>query len=251
LCTVHTNKISLWPFLQCYALRKTYKHMVQIALIMEKNDTARDSEKPLSTVPDLDLWYRVAVALYSVCSSIEPDISKHGWECLQRHILTVEVEDVPDEKWIGVLHLILSKHPPLSAETSRMNTFSIFTRLILRVFARLTQNQKNFKLVTEITKKLALIAEENLQHGRKGNVKPLFEYTLKSVTSMANYFVSPDFSGDKRFSAWASETLVSVLERNGAAGGSAKNRAHTKAPTTSNDEDHASNGDMNSGNDII
>ena len=212
------------PAMLC--LEKVYRHLSLMLLILKKNDKARDPSAPVGTVPDVDLWHRVAVALYSVCGSLDVEASKHGWECFQRVVLSTVVDDVPDEKWIAFLTLISSKYPPVTAEVSRVNTFSVFGQLMIRVLPSLTQRQKNWKPLTDITKNFAVLADENLRDGR--SIKALFEYTLQTVTFLSNKMASPDFAGDKRYSAWASETLLTVLEKNGAGGGASKNKALTK-----------------------
>jgi hypothetical protein len=227
------------PAMLC--LEKTYKHMVQLILILQKKDKTRDPDAPFSSVPDKELWNRAAVAFYSVCRSNDPDASKHGWECFQRHVLTTEVSQIPDEKWILILNLMIDKQPDLTAEVARVNTFSVLGQVIIRVMPSLTHRKENWKVLTEITNKVAALAEENLRYGRQGSVKPMFEYTLQTVTYLSNQMLTDEFGGEKRYSKWASDTLLKVLESVGAGGGSDANKALTQKGALQNARDQDDN----------
>ena len=72
---------------------------------------------------------------------------------------------------------------------------------------------------------MAGLAEDNLRHGRRGSVSPLFEKTVQTVTYLSNHMQTDDFKGDKEFGAWASEILSAELEKVGAAGATLKNQA--------------------------
>jgi len=220
------------PAMAC--VEKTYKHTVKINQI--QHVTKNGGATPPRLVPDEELWYRVAIAFYSVCKSDDPDASKVGWEYFQRHVMSTETEDVEDEKWVTILQLMVSKQPSLDADVSRVHAFSILGQIIVKVLPSLTQRKSNWKVLTEFTKDVAALAETNLRYGRKGGVKPLFQYTLQTVTFLSNHMASPSFGGEKRYSTWASETFLGVLEKVGAAGGSTKNVALTKKGDSSTDE---------------
>lgn len=226
------------PAMLC--LEKVYKHLIKMLMILQKNDKTRDPSTPLDSVPDKDLWQRAAVAFYSVCSSTDPDSSKLGWECFQRHVLLTEVSQIADEKWIAMLNLIIQKQPPIEADVARVNTFSVFGEVMIRILPSMTQREKNWKTLTEQTKRFAILADENIRHGRQGGVKPMFEFTVQTLTYLSNEMVSPDFGGEKRYCAWASESLLTVLERAGAAGGAVKNKALTQKATNGAVQDGAS-----------
>jgi hypothetical protein len=226
------------PAMLC--LEKLYKHLVKMLMILQRNDMARDPSTPLDSIPDKDLWQRAAVAFYSVCCSTDPESSKLGWECFQRHVLTTDVSQIADEKWIAILNLIIQKQPPIEADVARMNTFSVFGEVMILILPSMTQREKNWKTLTEQTKRFAILANENIQHGRQGEGKPIFDYTVQTLTYLSNEMASPNFGGEKRYCAWASETLLTVLERAGAAGGAVKNKALTQKATNGAAQDEAS-----------
>ena len=130
------------PAMLC--LEKTYKHMVKLIKLLQRNEMQANGEEydeadaAPDKVPDKELWQRIAVAFYSVCRSIDPEVSKLGWECYQRHVATVDITSIPDEKWIFVLNLMINKQPPISAESARVNTFSILGQVLVRTLPALT-----------------------------------------------------------------------------------------------------------------
>jgi hypothetical protein len=204
-------------------VEKTYKHMVQLTLIRQNNE---DPDADLDSVPDKELWHRVAVALYSVCDSPDSDISKQGLEACQRHLMEIFMEEIPDSKWIAVLKSMTKKQPPVVAEVSRVNTMSLLGQMIIRLFPIMTVREDNWKVLTEVTKQVVVIADENMQSSQKG--KPLFDYTVKIVANIVKQMASPDFGGEKRYCKWASETFAKALEKNGAVGEAAKGKVEKK-----------------------
>jgi len=191
-------------------LEKTYKHMVQLILIRRSNE---DPDADLDSVPDTDLWQRVAIALYSVCKSPEADVSKQGMESCQRHLTSIFMEEIPDDKWIAVLRAMTTKPPPVNADRSRMNTFSLLGQMMIRLFPIMTVREDNWKVLTEITKNVVIIADENMQSSREG--RPLFDFTGKIVANLVHQMASPNFGGEKRYCIWASETFAKCLDKNG------------------------------------
>ena len=197
------------PAMVC--IEKTYKHMVLLSLIKQNHE---DPDSDLESVPDKEVWYRVALALYSVCCSPDNEISKLGFEACQRHLIGTFMEEVPDEKWIGVLKEMTARQPPVASPLSRINTFSLLGHMMVRLFPIMSVREKNWKDLTEVTKDAIIIADENMLSSYKGEA--LFNYTVKIVASMYTQMASPNFGGEKRYCSWASESLKKALEKNGA-----------------------------------
>lgn len=209
-------------------LERTYKHMVKLILIRQ---SAKDPDADLETVPDKDLWYRVAVAMYSVCASPAAKASEEGMHASRRHLITsIFMEEIPDDKWVALLKTMISKQPPVTDVASRVNTFSLLGQLMLRLFPIMTRREKNWKVLTEITKEIIIIADANLKAGKEGGkeTRTLFVFTVKIVTELANQLSSPTFGGEKRYCAWSSETFIKVLEKWGATGGVSKYKKLTE-----------------------
>jgi hypothetical protein len=210
------------PAMLC--LEKLYRHKVELilrdeaALREEDDDGKTEAIDPSTAAPDKDLWQNLAVAVYSCCRSTDPEVSQHGCECFQRVILETPVSQIPDEKWISVLYLMVSKQPPMVAFESRMNCFSILGQLLSRVVPTLSNNPDNRDDLSDLVSSLASLASDNMLQGRRESVTPLFEVTLQTVTYLSNHMLTPDWKGEAEFSSWASETLLSELEKVGAAG---------------------------------
>jgi hypothetical protein len=182
--------------------------MVQLILIREN---LKDPDADLDSVPDKDLWHKVGTALYNVCASPDQEASKKGLESCQRHFIeSIFMDEIPDEQWISILGTMTSTQPPVTAEVSRVNTLSLMGQMMVRLFPIMTKREANFKGLTEITKDIIIIADENMLDGGK----PLFDYTVKIVSSLAKQISSPDFGGDKRYCKWASDTFLLALEKN-------------------------------------
>lgn len=211
------------PALVC--IEKTYKHMVQLTLIKQSHE---DPDADLESVPDKEVWHKVAVALYSVCRSPDPEVSKQGFEACQRHFVGIFMEEVPDEKWIDVLKIMTTKQPPIASPLSRINTFSLLGQMMVRLFPIMSVREKNWKDLTEITKNAIVIADENMQNSYKG--EPLFNYTVKIVANIYTEMASPNFGGEKRYCAWASDTFKKALEKNGAVKNKKKGKDNDTAP---------------------
>lgn len=216
------------PAMVC--IEKTYKHMVQLTLIKQNNE---DPDADLESVPDKEVWYKVALALYSVCCSPDHEVSKQGFEACQRHFLGIFMEEVPDEKWMGVLKTMTTKQPPISSPLSRINTYSLLGQMMVRLFPIMSVREVNWKDLTEITKNAIVISDENMQNSYKG--EPLFNYTVKIVANIYTEMASPNFGGEKRYCAWASDTFKKALEKNGAV----KNKKKGKSNDTTSTADSA------------
>jgi hypothetical protein len=189
---------------------KIYKHMVQLILIKQTHD---DPEADLDSVPDKELWNRLTVGFYGVCSIPDTESSKKGLENCQKHIMGIFMEEVPDEKWIEVLKYMTSNQPSVKkGEVARLNTLSLLAQMMIRLFPIMTKKEANWEVLTEITKEVIIIADENMQKGSKA----LYDNTVKIVSNVAKQLVSPNFGGEKRYCKWASDTFIKALDKNGA-----------------------------------
>lgn len=205
------------PAMVC--IERTYKHMVKLLLIRQ---FTKDPDADLESVPDKDLWYRVSMAMYSVCAASDAKTSEAGLHTARRHMITsIFMEEIPDAKWKSLLQTMIAKQPPLVDMSSRVNAFSLIGQLMIRLFPIMTRRKANWKDLTEITKSIILIADENLRAGKEGGkaTRSLYVFTVKIVTELANQLSSPAFGGEKRYCAWASETFAKVLDKWGAAKG--------------------------------
>lgn len=203
------------PAMLC--LENLYRHTV----MLQRNETVGDSD--LIDVPDQELWQNVAVAYYSVCRSPDAATSRQGTDCFQRFIASTKRDSLPDDTWLTMLHLIVMKQPPVRSQEARVNCSTILGKVLLMTIAHLSDNKDNWEDLTDIVNQMAVLTGENLREGRRGSVSPLFESTLQSITFLSNHMVSGDFTGDKEYGSWVSDTLLSELEKVGAGGGAAKN----------------------------
>jgi len=201
------------PAMVC--VEKLYKHIVQLMLIKKKNDPSYDPEHELPSVPDLDLWYNVSVAFYSICINVDEEISKQGLEACQRHIIVSDLSEIPDDKWIALINNMITKQPPISSSMSRVNSLSLIAQVMVKLFPSMTTRESNWKLLTEFTKKVILIADENMDQRCSPDV--LFDLTVTIVSHLSVQLASPKFAGDRRYCKWASDSFAKVLEKNGAA----------------------------------
>jgi hypothetical protein len=214
------------PAMLC--LEKLYRHKVEMilndeAILSEGVDgsvEAIDPIDPRCAAPDKALWQNLAVAMYSCCRSTDPEVSQHGCECFQRVILQTSVDQIPDDKWIAVLYLMVNKQPPMVAVESRVNCFSLLGQLLNRVVPELSNHPENRDDLCDLVSSVASLAAENMMHGRKGVAPPLFDTTLQTITYLSNHMMTPEWKGEADFSTWASETFLSELEKVGAAGAS-------------------------------
>jgi len=222
------------PAMLC--LEKMYRHKVDLILregaaLDEDEDSDAVEVDSSSAAPDKDLWQNFAVSVYSVCRSQDPGMSEQGVKCYERVVLNTSVDQIPDEKWIAILYLIVNKQPPLAADESRAHTFSLLIKLLAHVLPELSHRPDNRDDLVDLISSTAALAADNLRQGRRGTVSPLFAKTLQTVTYLSNDMITDEWTGASEFSAWASETLLAELEKIGAAGASLKNRAAvTKQP---------------------
>jgi hypothetical protein len=193
-------------------LEKVYRCKADILLQTRASDDCAETHDvdPISAVPDLELWKNVAVAVYSVCRSSDPETSTEGINFYQRIVLRTAVDQIPSEKWVAIMHLMVNKQPPLVAEISRGNTFSVLGHVLTRVLPSLSRQAEHREDLEELIIQYASLAKENLQQSRRGNV---FEKTLQTLTYLSNQMVSDDWNGDKEFSTWSSDAFFKELER--------------------------------------
>lgn len=201
------------PAMLC--IEKVYTHLNLMLQILEKNDQTRYPEDPISVVPEKDLWYRVSVMLYTVCSAPDTEQAKHGYACFQRHIMSIDVSDVTDLIWTNLLTEMVNLQPPIEAEVPRMSAFSVLGQVMIKVLPSLSNRESNWPPLTEITKTFADIAGQNLWAGRKGKYVELYDYTLQTVTYLVKHMSKPEFAGEKRYASWATGHLQGVLDRLG------------------------------------
>lgn len=209
----YQNDLSLSvPAMLC--LEKVYRRKVEILLSQQVvNDKAEVCVNDIfSSVPDKDLWQNVAVAVYSVCRSSDPEASNEGLSCYRRIVLRTSVDQIPDDKWIAILYLMVNKQPSIGAEVSRGNTFTILGHLLVRVLPSVSHQADHREDLEDLVSQYAALAEENLHQSRHGC---LFEMTLQTLTYICNLLVSDEWKGNSSFSAWASETLLKELDRAG------------------------------------
>jgi len=221
----YQNDMSLSiPAMMC--LENLYRHTVHLSYKISGRTEELKKAKTF-TVPDQESWQNNAVAFYSVCRNLDANASRQGTDCFQRFIASTEMSSISDEKWLLLLVLIVNKQPAITAEETRVNCCTILCKILLMTIAHLTSKKGNHEDLTDVVNQMALLVGENLREGRRGSVSPLFESTLQSVTFLCNHLVSNEYTGDKEYGSWVSDTLLSELEKFGAAGAAQRNLAAT------------------------
>jgi hypothetical protein len=196
-------------------LEKLYRHKVTLLLReVGPDETSSSPLDPITAVPDKEFWQNVAVAVYSVCRSTNPATSREGMKCFQRIILKTAVDEIPDEKWIAILYLMVNKQPPYLAEASRSNTFSVLGHLLARVLPAIKYTDDVRADLEDLITQTAALSEENMR--RRGI---LFESTLQTLMYLSSQLSSEKFGGSSEFNRWANEVLLRELERVGNVGG--------------------------------
>jgi len=199
------------PAMVC--VEKLYRHIVQLMLIDKKNDLSHDPEDEIPSIPDLDIWYNISVAFYGMCINTDEEISKQGLEACQRHIIISDITEIPDNKWINLINTMIKKQPHTSSSMPRVNSLSIIAQLMLKLFPSMTTRENNWKVLTEITKNVVIIADGNMENRCSPDV--LFDLTVTIVTHLSDQLASPKFAGERRYCKWASDSFVKVLKKNG------------------------------------
>jgi len=200
------------PAMKC--VEKLYKHVVQLMLIEQKNDPILGKHYALSSVPEIDLWNGISVAFFTVCANPDEKISKKGLEACQRHIFVPDMTEVPDNNWMALINIMISKQPPKKFVMSRINSLSIIAQLMVKLFPTMSVKEDNRKGLTEITKKVVAITNENLKNRCSPDV--LFDLSVTVITHLSVQLGSSKSGGDKRYCKWASDSFAKVLENNGA-----------------------------------
>ena len=200
------------PAMLC--VEKLYKHVVNLQLIDQKNDPMHRGCE-LSSVPDLELWFGISVAFYTVCTNSNEKISKKGLEACQRHVFISDMTEVPDNKWTTLINTMINKLPSVGSGMSRINSLSMIAQLMVKIFPGMTSREGNWKVLTDLTKKVVATADENMQNRASPDI--LFDLTVTIVTHLAVQLGSPKFGGERRYCKWASDAFSTVLEKNGAA----------------------------------
>jgi hypothetical protein len=214
------------PAMLC--LEKVYRHIVELEL----QQTERKVEDATKAAPNEELFQNMAVAIYTVCRSSDAELSSEGAKCFRRVVIRTDISEINGDKWIDIMYLMANKQPPVTADASRGTTFSLLGQLASHVLPHLSHDKEIRDDLVDIVQQFAQLARENLRHGRRGKVSPLFEKTLQTVTYLSNLMVTEEWKGDTEFSTWASELLLSELERVGAAGASVQNQKATKPKAT-------------------
>jgi len=199
------------PAMVC--VEKTYKHMNQLMMIAIKNDANRDPNEEVSTIPDLELWHRLAIAYYSMCTNPDEATTKHGLEGCQRHVFIKDITEVPDKRWIVLFETMVNKQAAITAGPSRVNSLSVIAQLMIKTFPSMTTREANWKVLTEITKKVILIADENMDERlREKDSGMMNDLTVTVVQHLAAQLASPQFGGERRYCKWASQSFVKLLK---------------------------------------
>jgi hypothetical protein len=196
-------------------LEKIYRLKVEFLLKQEAEEKGVDIQPTdvISKVPDKEFWQNVVVAVYSVCRSPDPEFSRHGVDCFRRIVLRARVEEVPDEKWVAILYLMVSKQPSIAFEVSRGNCFSLLGHTLARVLPSLSQKVELKEDLEDLIKQAAALTSDNLRQSQNDSSSPLFQKTLQAATYVSNHMTSDEWAGEKTFGSWASEAFLTELEK--------------------------------------
>lgn len=199
-------------------LEKIYRLKVELLLKNEADEKGIDIQPTdvISRVPDKEFWQNVVVAVYSVCRSPDPEFSRHGVDCFRRIVLRTRVEEIPDEKWISIMYLMVNKQPSLVFEGSRGNCYSLLGHTLARVLPSLSHKVELREDLEDLMKQFAGLTNDNLRQSQHESSSPLFQKTLQATTYLSNHMTSDEWAGESKFSAWASEALLTELEKAGA-----------------------------------
>merc|ERR1712176_1408754 len=140
--------------------------------------------------------------------------SKQGLEACQRHTFVPDMTEIPDSKWTSLINTMISKRPPLISVMPRINALSIIAQLMVKLFPSMTTRESNYKVLTDLTKKVVNIADENMANRRSPDM--LFDLTVTIVTHLSVQLGSPKFGGERRYCKWASDSFTKILQQNGA-----------------------------------
>jgi hypothetical protein len=203
-------------------------------------------EHHIASAPDKELWQNVTVAIYSVCRSTDPDASTVATRCYRRIVLRTSVEEIAMDKWMTILYLMVNKQPPIVSEVSRANTFSVLGQLVLRIVPQMSHIIEHREDLEEFLIQYATLAEENIQSAiqsrlrngtsnghHHGHKSIMLDKTIQTLTFISNHIMTDEWNGEREFSLWMNETLMTPIDRasqNG--GGFLINSGHGKVVTT-------------------
>ena len=266
----HGDESLLVPAMLC--LEKVYRRKVEIMLTQHqqqkqavitdglRNDgpnTITHSPSTLinivSNAPDPELWQNVAVAIYSVCRSPDPDASSIATKCFRRIVVRTDFDQIECSVWVTMLYLMVHKQPTVVSDVSRANTFSVLGQLMLRVVPSLSHLAEYREDMEEFILQFAALAEENIQsslvssnqsyHDRENNENShrrrgaetssiMLDKTVQTLTCICNHMQSDGWTGDREFSVWMNEILLTPLEMASHATNGATGRGHGKVVVT-------------------
>jgi hypothetical protein len=188
----------------------------------------------VSNAPDPELWQNVAVAIYSVCRSPDPEASTIATKCFRRLVVRTDIHQIECSVWVTMLYLMVHKQPTAISEVSRANTFSVLGQLMLRIVPSLSHRAEYREDMEEFILQFAALAEENIQsslssnhschnrehnehsHHRRGvatvTTSIMLDKTVQTLTYICNHILSDGWNGDREFSVWMNEILLTPLE---------------------------------------
>ena len=202
----------------------------------------------VSNAPDPELWQNVAVAIYSVCRSPDPDASTVATKCFRRLVVRTDIGQIEHGVWVTMLFLMVHKQPTVMSEVSRANTFSVLGQLLLRIVPPLSHLVEYREDMEEFILQFAALAEENIQssqsscHHREYNdrdnvvtTSTMFDKTVQTLTYICNQILSDGWNGDREFSVWMNDALLNPLELASNLSNNATGRGHEKVVFTTFD----------------
>jgi hypothetical protein len=240
----HGDQALMVPAMLC--LEKVYCRKVEILLsqkvqlISNKSDDDTTTDGTMvpnnfnvcTSVPDKELWQNIAVAIYSVCRSSDPDSSTVATKCFRRIVIGTGVDQIPANVWITILYLMVHKQPTIVSEVSRANVFSLLGQLLLRILPSLSHNPEHRDDLEEFVLQFSALAEENVSSSssllllsssasnypndhprhRRAVTSIMFDKTIQTLTYICNHIISDEWDGDPAFTVWMNEILLSPLE---------------------------------------
>jgi hypothetical protein len=242
----HGDQSLMVPAMLC--LEKVYRRKVEILLtpqhthaqLVAGSDESMNKAKiitPLahtsidvvSNAPDPELWQNVAVAIYSVCRSPDPDASTIATKCFRRIVVRTNIDQIDHSVWVTMLFLMVHKQPTTQSEVSRANTFSVLGQLLLRIVPSLSHCAAYREDIEELVVQFSALAEENIQssissqkyrdhndhsHYRRAGLSTniMFDKTVQMLTYICNHILSDSWNGDRAFSVWMNDALLNPLE---------------------------------------
>lgn len=279
----HGDESLMVPAMLC--LEKVYRRKVEILLTQQQQQQPKEvgitdgsttatpnanTPSPssstmidiVSKAPDPELWQNVAVAIYSVCRSPDPEASTIAAKCFRRLVVRTDIHQIECSVWVTMLYLMVHKQPTAISEVSRANTFSVLGQLMLRLVPSLSHRAEYREDMEEFILQFAALAEENIQssllvssnhnydnrehnehiHHRRGvatvTMSIMLDKTVQTLTYICNHILSDGWNGDREFSVWMNEILLTPLEMASHVTNSGTGRGHGKVVVTTFDNQH-------------